>query len=58
MYTGMRNMEAQTKVAAFFDRVSRRASGQNVVSILRIDNGVVNQIGVDVATKAFFIPGA
>jgi hypothetical protein len=54
---GTRNLEAQKKVAGFFDRVAPHAAGQQVVSLLRLDNGVENQVGVDLEAKSFFVPG-
>jgi hypothetical protein len=57
MGLGTRNLEAQKKVAGFFDRLAKHAGDQPVVSILRLDSGVENQIGVDLDTKSFFIPG-
>lgn len=57
MGLGTRNLEAQKKVAGFFDRLAKHAGNQSVVSILRLDSGVENQIGVDLDTKSFFIPG-
>lgn len=54
---GTRNLEAQKKVAGFFDRLAPHAVGQSVVSMLRLDNGVENQVGVDIDTKSFFVPG-
>jgi hypothetical protein len=54
---GTRNLEAQKKIAGFFDRLARYATGQAVVSILRLETGVENQVGVDLETKTFFIPG-
>ncbi len=57
MGLGSRNLEAQKKVASFFDRLARHASDQQVVSILRLDSGIENQIGVDLASKTYFIPG-
>lgn len=54
---GTRNLEAQKKVAGFFDRLAPHAAGQQVVSVLRLDNGVENQVGVDLEGKSFFVPG-
>lgn len=54
---GTRNLEAQKKVAGFFDRLAPHAVGQQVVSVLRLDNGVENQVGVDLEARSFFVPG-
>jgi hypothetical protein len=54
---GTRNLEAQKKIAGFFDRLAPLATDDAVVSVLRVDTGLVNQIGVDLDAKSFFIPG-
>jgi hypothetical protein len=56
---GSRNLEAYTKVAAFYDRLAKVCTNQqNIVQIMRLDNLNKVKIGVSVATREYFIPGA
>lgn len=56
---GSRNLEAYTKVAAFYDRLTKICTNQqNIVQIMRLDNLNKVKIGVSVQTPEYFIPGA
>jgi hypothetical protein len=56
--TGSRSLEAFTKIAAFYDRLARRANGaQAIVQILRLDNMTKTRIGVNVADAVYYVPG-
>lgn len=54
---GVRNPEALAKIGAFYDRLAKSASPQKIVQILRLDNAEKVRIGVQVDTRAYFIPG-
>ena len=55
---GTRNPDAQTKIAAFYDKLARICTNQqNVVQVLRLDNMSKCRIGVNVATGEYYIPG-
>jgi len=56
---GSRNLEAHTKISAFYDRLARVCKNQqNTVQILRLDNLSRVKIGVSITDRAYFIPGA
>jgi hypothetical protein len=55
---GSRNLEAQTKVAAFYDALAKTNSNQqSVVQVLRLDNMTKAKIGVNVSTREYYLPG-
>jgi hypothetical protein len=54
---GTRNPEALAKIGAFYDRLAKSSTPQNIVQILRLDNAEKLRIGVQVDTRAYFIPG-
>jgi hypothetical protein len=54
---GARNTEALAKIASFYDRLAKLSTAQNIVQILRLDNAEKVRIGVQVDTRAYFIPG-
>jgi hypothetical protein len=55
---GSRNLEAQTKVAAFYDALAKTSTNQqSVVQVLRLDNMTKAKIGVNVSTREYYLPG-
>ena len=54
---GTRNTEALAKIAAFYDRLAKLSASKNIVQILRLDNAEKVRIGVQLDTRAYFIPG-
>lgn len=53
---GVRSLEVQSKISAFYDRLTRvNEQKKNVVQILRLDNQKSMQIGI--SERKFFIPG-
>jgi len=56
---GVRSMEVQTKVAAFYDRLAKvHTQKKSVVQILKLENQKIERIGIDERERAYFIPGA
>ncbi|MEM4724575.1 MAG: hypothetical protein QXP01_06150 [Candidatus Hadarchaeum sp.] len=54
---GLHHTEVFAKIAAFYDRLARLANKQNIVQILRLDNGEKVRIGVQTERRVYFIPG-
>lgn len=56
---GIRSLEVQTKIAAFYDRLAKICTHkQPVVQILRLDNQKIEKIGVNVDDLTYYVPGA
>jgi len=55
---GMRSLEAQAKIATFYDRLAHICKNmQSVVQILRLDNLKKVRIGVNAADRSYYTPG-
>lgn len=54
---GVRSIEAQSKIAAFYDRVAKVSTQRKpVVQILKLDNQKIEKIGI--SDRTYYIPGA